>query len=91
MRNVQLTDELFQEAERRAQAAGFESVDEYIADFLQQDLSSAENLGHLFTPERLAHIDKAASDIKAGRFYTPEQVDAYLAETKASWLRDQRR
>lgn len=90
MRNVQLTDELFEEALRRARAAGFDSVDEYIADFLEQHSDTGDNFDHLFTPERLALIDKGAGDIKAGRFCTLEQVDAQLAETKAAWLRKNR-
>jgi hypothetical protein len=45
------------------------------------------NLDHLFTPERLAHIDKAEAEIKAGNFYTAEQADVELAKRRAEWLR----
>ncbi len=74
MQQIRLDDELFQEAQRRAAEVGFESVDQYVADVLQQDLEDAENLDHFFTPERLAHIDRAAAQIDAGEGLTAGQV-----------------
>jgi hypothetical protein len=92
MHQIQLDDQLYKEAQRRAAEAGFSTVDEYIADVVSHDLvedngGSAPDLDHLFTPERLAKIDKADADIKAGNFYTTEQADAELAKRKAEWLR----
>ncbi len=75
MYQIQLADQLYQEAERRASAAGFVSVDEYVADVLQHDLQEeTENFDYLFTPERLAHIDRAAAQIDAGQGIPAEQV-----------------
>ena len=89
MHQVQLSDKLYKEAERRASEAGFSTVDEYIADVVSHDLlEETENLDHLFTPERLAHIDKAEAEIKAGNFYTAEQADAELVKRRAEWLRE---
>jgi hypothetical protein len=69
MQQVQLTNRVYKQVKRRADEAGFKSVDEYVADVLANDLEDeTENLDHLFTPERLAHIDKAAAQIKAGKF-----------------------
>jgi hypothetical protein len=88
MHQIQLNDKLCKEAEQRAVVGGFPSVDEYIADVLRHDLhEGTENLDHLFTPERLVHIDKAEAEIKAGNFYTAEQADSELAKRKAEWLR----
>jgi len=57
-------------------------------EILSHDIHDAtENLDRLFTPERLAHIDKAEAQIKAGSFYTTEQADAELAKRRAEWLR----
>jgi hypothetical protein len=64
MHKIQLNDQLYQEAQRRAAEAGFDSVDEYVADILQQDIEETENLDDFFTfftPARLAHIDRAAA------------------------------
>lgn len=61
MHVIQLNDQLYQDAKRRAAEAGFGSVDEYVADILQQDLEETENLDHFFTPQRLAQIDRAAA------------------------------
>jgi hypothetical protein len=80
------------EVQRRAAELGFPTVDEYVADVLTRDLADEScgetpNLDHFFTPERLAHIDKAEADIKAGNFYTAEQADAELAKHRAEWIR----
>jgi hypothetical protein len=75
MHQIQLNDRLYQEAERRASASGFETVDEYVADVLQHDLyEETENLDYLFTPERLLHIDRAVAQIDAGQGIPAEQV-----------------
>jgi hypothetical protein len=88
MHQIQLNDQLYQEAELRAAEAGFGSVDEYVADVLRHDLQEeTENFDNLFTPERLAHIDRAAAEIDAGQGLTSEQVDAELAQRRDEWLR----
>lgn len=79
MHHIQLNDDLYQEAEHRASAAGFVSVDDYVADVLQHDLlEDTENLDSLFTPERLAHIDRAVTQIDAGQGIPAEQVRNYF-------------
>jgi hypothetical protein len=86
MRQIQLDDQLYQEAQRRASAAGFATVDRYVADVLQNDLhEETENLDHLFTPERLAHIDRAAAQIDADQGISAEHVrDHFRQKHKAS-------
>jgi hypothetical protein len=83
MHQIQLREQLFRFAQRRAEAAGFESVDAYVADVLQHDLEDGESLDHLFTPERLAHIDRAASQIDAGQGITAEQVREHFRRKRA--------
>jgi hypothetical protein len=91
MHQVNLNDELYQEARRRAEAAGFPSVDEYVADVLSHDFQLVdENLDHFFTPERLALIDQAATDAAAGDVYTMDQAREALARTRDAWLRGSR-
>jgi PHD/YefM family antitoxin component YafN of YafNO toxin-antitoxin module len=83
MHKVQVTDQLYQEAQRRAAEVGFVSVDEYIADVLKRDLQDdTENLDHFFTPERLAHIDRAAAQIKSGESFTSEQVREHFNQKR---------
>lgn len=92
MHHIQLDDQLYQEALRRATEAGFPSVDEYVADVLQHDLhEEVENFDSLFTPERLSHIDHAAAEIDAGQGLTSNQVDAELAKRRDEWLRQNTR
>jgi hypothetical protein len=88
MHQVQLADQVYQKARRRATEAGFASVDEYLAEVVTQDIADpGENLDRYFTPERLAHIDKAAAEIKAGKGYTPRQAKAERAKRRAERLR----
>jgi hypothetical protein len=82
MHQIQLSDQLYQEAQRRAAEAGFGSVDEYVADMLQHDLEETENLDHFFTPERLAHIDRAAAQIDAGLGIPSEQVGEHFRQKR---------
>jgi len=83
MHHIQLNDQLYQEAQRRAEEAGFPSVDDYVADVLQHDLhEEAEKLDHLFTPERLAHIARAAAQIDAGLGIPSEQVREHFRQKR---------
>jgi hypothetical protein len=84
MHQVQLNDQLYREVQRRAAEAGFGTVDDYVADVLQQELEDPENFDHLFTPERLAHIDRAAAQVDAGECLTSDQVrDHFQRRRKA--------
>lgn len=83
MRQIQLNDQIYEQAERRASEAGFTSVDEYVADVVQQNLvEETENFDHLFTPQRLAEIEQAAADVDAGNYYTAEQVREHFRKKR---------
>lgn len=87
MHQVNLNDRVYEEARRRAQAAGFSSVDDYVADVLSQGFQlDDDNLDRFFTPERLAHIDRSAAQIDAGQGLTLEQARADLARRRDQWV-----
>lgn len=89
MHQVNLGDRIYEEARRRAEAAGFSTVDEYIADVLSYDFQlDDQDFGHFFTPERLAVIDSAAAEVAAGNVHTMDEVRESLAKTRDPWLRD---
>lgn len=89
MHQVNLDDRIYEEARRRAEAAGFSSVDDYVADVLTYDFQlEAEDFGHFFTPERLALIDQAAAEAAAGSVHTMDEARESLAKTRDQWLRD---
>lgn len=89
MHQVNLDDRIYEEARRRAEAAGFASVDEYVADVLSYDFQlDDEDFGHFFTPQRLALIDQAAAEVAAGSVHTMDEVRESLAKTRDQWLRD---
>ncbi len=81
MQQIQLDDRLYREARERASAAGFELVDEYIADVVQQDLDEVgEDLNHLFTSECLARIDEGVAQIDAGLGIPIEEVREHFRQ-----------
>lgn len=86
---LQLSDQLYDEARRRAVNAGFKTVEEYASDVLTNDLQEdTQNYDHLFTPERIAHLDKVAAEVRAGgKTYTMDEVSAHLDEKRADWIR----
>ena len=88
MQTIQMDDQLYEDTQRRASAAGFASVDAYVADLLNQDFSAPQEFDHLFPPERLAYVDNVIAEIEAGQPYAPEQVDAHLAETKTAPIKE---
>ena len=90
MPEIQMNEELFNAAQRRAVESGYANVDEYIADVVAEDLtemgSDDTDLQHLFTPERMAIILAAAEEVKAGKFYTTEQAEVEFAKYREQWL-----
>jgi hypothetical protein len=93
MAQVQLNDRIFVAAQRRAADGGYSSVDEYIADIVVHDLGdesggATPNLDRFFTPDRLARIDKAEADVRAGKGFTDEQAETELARRRAEWLQE---
>jgi hypothetical protein len=88
MHQVNLSEQLYQNAQRRAAEAGFANVDEYVADVLAHDLNEETPiLDHFFTSERMAQIDQSLASAAAGNVYTSEQVDEELAKHRDEWLR----
>jgi hypothetical protein len=85
----QITDQLYTEAKRRADVGGFKSVDDFVAEVIVDELSDdPENFYHLFTPERIAHLDRIAADMDAGGVtYTPDEVTNHLEARRADWIR----
>ena len=91
MHQVQLqpTDQIYDRAKRRAVEAGFKSVEEYASEVLTNDLyEDTGDYDRLFTPERIAHLDKVAAEVRAGgKTYTMQEVRANLAQNRAEWIR----
>jgi hypothetical protein len=90
MPQVQLDDEVFKAAQRGAADGGYSTVDEYVADVVIQhvgadDAGETPNLDDLFTPERLAEIDRSSAEIDAGHFFTAEQVREHFRQKRAEW------
>ena len=88
--NINLPDEAYLMAQKRAQQEGFVSIEGFLSDvflFLVNTITSEpDNYDHLFTPNVLASIDKGAQEIIDGKSMTRSEVDAHLATKRAEWL-----
>lgn len=89
MHQIQLSDELFQTAQQRALEFGYTNVEEYVAAMIREEPEPIPNLDHLFTPERMAIIDRAAAEFDAGKGMTMEDLDRRLAAVRAAWKESQ--
>ena len=90
MHQIQVSDGLFESLQRRAAASGFESVNEYVVDLLENDLSETFDPDRFFTPARLAEIDAAVAEADAGLLLTSDQVQQQLAVLRQAWLDKQK-
>ena len=90
MRELRLSipDDLFAALSRQAKVDGFESPEQYVADFISHGhVLSIDNLDHMFTPKVIAHLDEISERIRAGeKTFTIDQCKAELAKRKAEWL-----
>ena len=84
---LQLSDQIYDLAQRRATEAGFANLDEYIVDVVMEDLiAEPENLDHRFSPIVLAHLKSIQADIQTGtKTYTEMEVDEFLREKANKW------
>jgi hypothetical protein len=80
----QMSDQLYLSAQQQAEEGGFSSVDEYVAVVFQNYLNTPD-MEHLFTPERMAIIERATAEYEAGLGMTREQANAKFAEMRRAW------
>ena len=83
MFEVHLNENLYHQVTQRAVDLGFSGVDDYVADILLHDLDETENFDSLFTPERMALIEKARQQADAGEVYSAEQVWEHFDRKRA--------
>ncbi len=74
MHQIPISDQLYQGILRRATANGFNDVVGYVTDLLEQDAAEPDNFDHLFTPERIAKIQKGVAQIDAGQTISSEEM-----------------
>ena len=89
MRTVQFPDPILLAAERLASAGGFASVDAFVANLVDQELSVSEvdNLSGFFTSERLAEIDRAVAEADAVGTLSMDEVESHFSAKRAAWVR----
>jgi hypothetical protein len=88
MAQIQLDDQVFKAAQRRAADGGYSSVDEYITDVVVHDLSEeTDNFDSLFTPDRIAELDRVSAEIKAGgKTYSLAEATEHFENKRIAWL-----
>jgi len=86
MHQVHLDDHLYQEAKERADAAGFKSIDEFIAKQLLHDFAQTQvSFDDWFTPEVNAYLDRVASEMETGKLLSLGEVEARLDKARSEW------
>ena len=89
MHQINFSDELYRNAERRAAEAGFASVEAYVANLVEHDANGdIFDPDTFFTHQRLAEIEAASADVRSGNFLTMEQSQADLARLKEEWRKE---
>jgi hypothetical protein len=90
MAQIQLADDLYLEAQRRASDEGFKTVDEFVARLVSQTIhDQSENFDYVFTPERIAELDQISAEVRAGaKTYTWDEVEEQIAKKRSQWLKD---
>jgi len=88
MHQVNLSDELYQDIQRRAAVAGFSSVDEYVADVLSHNpVGDTPDLDHLFTPRRIAQIElHSAGQIASNAQPFPFPGEQHLGQCSCRYM-----
>jgi len=87
MLNIELSDQLYQQARRRATETGFRSVDEYVAQVVASDVSDdLLSDEHIFTPEVVTELKQIDAEIKAGgKTYTEAELDEHFRRRSQAW------
>ena len=91
MPQVQLAEDLYNEAQRRAAEEGFASVDDFISVMLTENLRDdieEENFDDRFTPEVIAFLDQTSAEMQAGNSVSDAEIDKHLADVREAWLKN---
>ena len=89
MHHIELTDDVYEQAKRRAIEAGFTNVEEFIENFVIDCTGcESEDYDRLFTPAVIAELDRVSEGIEAGaKLFTQSEVDEHFRK-KSQTLRD---
>ena len=89
--HLQLTDQVYRQANQRAVQAGFAGLNEYLADAVSELVSEevgdeTEIINHLFTPEVISDLDRIRAAVQVGgKTYSPEEVDEFFRQKSQAW------
>lgn len=86
MRTIEVSDEVYERIERKAEKAGL-SINDYVEARLNRPLEERE----AFPQATLEKIDRGAADVREGRVSSWDEVDSWIgarsAETAATPIR----
>lgn len=84
--HLQLTEQVYRQANQRAVEAGFSGLDEYLADAVSELVAHVsgddpELINRLFTPEVISDLDRIRTAFQAGgKTYSSEEVDQHFRQ-----------
>ena len=82
MPQIQLSDPAYAAARQAASRSG-RSVEAFVEEAVR--LLAEDEAPTVLTPEQVAIVRRGQADIKAGRFFTSEQVAEHFARKSAAW------
>jgi hypothetical protein len=82
---IQISDDAYANAVKRARQEGFGSTEIFLSDFIANNIA-VDHDDHLFTPDVIAAIDRGAQEVQEGKGMTREEVNAFLSAERAEWL-----
>ncbi len=90
MPQIEIDDQVFKAAQRRATDGGYPSVDAYITDVVVHDLTEGRdetpNLDNLFTPKVIAELKQISEKARGGgKTYTSEEVRQHFQRRSEAW------
>ncbi len=88
MATIEIDDGLYNKLRARAAEAGCESIEDYLDEMVNSESADGVLLDTLFTSERIAEIEKADEQVRAGQTVTLEESRERFRAQRDQWLRD---
>lgn len=87
MHLIELTDQVYEQFQRRAFDAGFMSVEEFLENLVTNSpMNESTEFDRLFTAEVIAELDRVSGAIKAGaKTFSQAEVDEHFRKKSQAW------
>ena len=85
MREIKISDELFDRASLVAKSEGYKTVELYVQDLITFGCSQTPDWAPSFPPEVWREIEESRQQARDGLSVSKEEIDAYFAKRSKEW------